>query len=191
MRPIMSKLLLVIGAAVVGSLILPAVFWIGSFVVPPSQPAAPFEWRWSEEKASLAYSVGQHLPGQSGELIFCRTFFDIRTEDGTRTAYRLERHSQRCVFTRWKDTIFIAEFRPISTGCKVVAVDLLTGNHLWEFYLVGIGPTKHSKYSNSVNIETDGEKVIIYGNESNGRYVEHLDINSGKMLLNKQFEPLR
>ncbi len=75
-------------------------------------------------------------------------------------------------------------------GCEVVAVNLLTGKELWRTRLFGTGPTPewHSKYGNQVNIETDGKRVVIYGNENDGRYVEHLDINTGKTLANRRFE---
>ncbi len=50
----------------------------------------------------------------------------------------------------------------------------------------GIGSTTHSDYSNRVNIETDGERLIVNGNEAHGQYVEHLDIKTGKTLANKR-----
>lgn len=165
----MSKLLLVIGALVVGSLILPAAFWIGSFVLPPIRPAPSVEWLWSKEKASPEHCVKQHLAGEKVSNAV------------------LDRIDGR-VFTRWEGKLFVAKYARGVTGCEVAAIDLSTGRQYWKSRLEAIGDQTHSEYYNSVNIETDGEKVIIYGNESHGRYVEHLDINTGKMLLNKKFD---
>ena len=86
------------------------------------------------------------------------------------------------------DILYIAEYSPIATGCDVVALDLKTGKQLWKSELEGIGPVRHSKYLNLVNIETDGQKVIVLGNEASGRYIELLDLQSGKMLTNKQLD---
>ena len=52
----------------------------------------------------------------------------------------------------------------------------------------GIGPTEHSIYLNLVNIDTDGKIIVVAGNEANGRYVEHLDIQTGKKLANKKLD---
>jgi len=41
---------------------------------------------------------------------------------------------------------------------------------------------------NIVNIETDGKKVIVYGNEALGRFVEHLGLKTGKTTANKTFD---
>ena len=116
------------------------------------------------------------------------TPISIRTKDKKRLVYDLKKASDE-LFSRWKETLFIAEYCPGSTGGVVAAIDLSTSKQLWKSRLQAIGFAWGSKYSNhGVNIETDGEKVIIYGNESNGKYVEHLDIKSGKMLLNKKFD---
>jgi hypothetical protein len=60
---------------------------------------------------------------------------------------------------------------------------------LSKLLLVIGAAVEHSEYYNRVNIETDGKKIIVYGNESHGRYVEHLDINSVKMFVNKNSNP--
>ena len=150
----------------------------------------PLVWKWSESKASLAYSTERHLPDFDVELVG-KSFFDrtlnIRSkQDGTLICWSGDA-TESTVFTRWKDILYVAEYCPIRTGCEVVAVDLKSGNELWRTKLQGIGSVSHSKYWNLVNIETDGKVIIIAGNEAGGRYVEHLDIKSGKMLANKQF----
>lgn len=179
----MSKLLLVLGVLMVASLVSPPAF--------PAQSADQVEWRWSDEKARLAYSIKQHFPDHVADPAREKKYgaeLELFDKDGRRFLWLFEAGVKGNVFTRWKDTLFVANYCRIATGCKVVAIELATGKELWTTELTGIGPTAHSKYKNSVNIETDGEKIIIYGNESHGKYVEHLDIKSGKMLLNKKLE---
>jgi hypothetical protein len=156
------------------------------------QSGQPLEWRWSKDKASLTYSTNQHLPDYEVERVQPKehyTAINIRTKQGHAIIYSYKDASERTVFARWKDNLYIAEYCPIATGCEVVAVDLKSGKQLWRTQLQGIGPTYHSKYLNLVNIETDGKIVIVAGNEAHGRYVEHLDIQTGKMLANKKLDP--
>ena len=98
-------------------------------------------------------------------------------------------YGRAMVFTRWKDVLYIADYSPIATGCKVIALDLKTGKQLWKSRLKGIGAKgPRSKYLNLVNIETDGLGVIITGNEAEGRYIEHLDPQSGISLAYKKLD---
>ena len=154
------------------------------------------EWRWSKEKASLDYSIKQYLPDYEVEYVSPDEFYtpiNLRTKDNREIIYsfgmgdRLGSH-RHLLFTRAKDTIYVAEYCAIASGCTVVAFDLKAGRELWKTRLRGIGPTMHSKYSNLVNIETDGNRIVIYGNEAHGRYVEHLDKNTGKFIANKTFK---
>jgi hypothetical protein len=155
------------------------------------QSGKPLEWRWSKEKASLTYSIKQHLPDYEIERVLPKEYYTpitIRTKQDRTIVYSYKEASESTVFTRSKDTLYIAEYCPIATGCEVVAIDLKSGKQLWRTRLQGIGPTSHSKYLNLVNIETDGQIVILAGNEAHGRYIEHLDIQTGKRLANKKFD---
>jgi hypothetical protein len=157
----------------------------------PADPEKQLEWRWSEKRASLAYCTKYHLPDY--EVLQSRGQYyapiTIRTKKAHKQVYYLREGHQGIVFTRWKDVLYIAEYDPIATGCAVVAVNLQTGENLWQTPLEGNSPEWHSKYRNSVNIETDGQRIIVNGNESHGRYVEILDIETGKRLINKKLEP--
>jgi hypothetical protein len=151
----------------------------------------PLEWRWSKDKASLDYCTKQHLTDYEVELIPNQPFdtsINIRTKQDHNLIYSLRGGHDSTVFTRWKDLLYIADYSPIATGCKVIALDLKTGKELWQSQLQGIGDTGHSKYLNLVNIETDGLRIIVTGNEVHGRYIEHLDRKSGKFLANKKLD---
>ena len=149
------------------------------------------KWRWAKEKASLAYSIKQHLPDYDVELVKKKEYYtpiNIRSKKDGRIAYSLVEGHKSIVFTRLNDVLFIAEYSPIATGCDVVAADLKTGTKVWKSRLQGIGPTGHSQYLNLVNIETDGKYIIVNGNEAHGRYVELLDIKTGQTLANKKLK---
>jgi hypothetical protein len=155
------------------------------------QSGKPLVWRWSKAKANLAYSIKQHLPDLEVERVRENEYYtpiNLRTKPDRKVIYSLKEGHESTVFTRWNGILYIAEYCPSATGCEVVAVDLKTGQQLCKSRLQGIGPTGHREYLNLVNIETDGERIIVTGNEVAGRYVEHLDIQSGKTLANKKFE---
>ena len=149
-------------------------------------------WRWSDDKADLAYSIKAHL--QDCDLEVVREIehgpIKLRGKSDRKVIYTTERFSSYFVCTRWKQTLYIAAHSSIATGCTVIALDLNTGKELWNTRLCGTGPTPfmHSKYSNAINIETDGKRVIIFGKEDDGRYAESLDITTGATLANQRFD---
>ena len=152
-------------------------------------------WRWSDEKADLAYSIKKHLENCDMEVVRETQYtpISIRDKRERRAIYSPNgpfKNDLYFVFSRWKGTLYIAEHNTIATGCTVVALDLKTGKTLWRSRLFGTGPTPimHSKYSNAINIETDGKRIIIFGREDDGRYVECLDINTGVTLANQRFD---
>lgn len=138
------------------------------FVVCRNHLGEQLTWRWSPEKASLTYSIKQHLQDYDVELVppedyISRTPITIRRKVDRRVVYSFKWGHPSIVFTRWNDTLFIAEYSPIASGCAVVALDLKTGSQLWRTPLQGNSPAAHSRYWNSVNIETNGERIIVHG----------------------------
>jgi hypothetical protein len=93
------------------------------------------------------------------------------------------------VFARSGDVLYVAEFDPITTGCAVVATDLITGRQVWRSELKGVGPVKHSRYRNHVTIDAEGEVLVVRGHESLGRYIEYIDRKSGKTVGHKKYPP--
>ena len=92
------------------------------------------------------------------------------------------------------DVLYVADFSPIANGCKVVAYDLTTGKKAWEKPLAGIGPIDHTKYRNKVAMSVEKHPtenhfaLVIVGWESAGRYVEVLDLTTGKQLAHKKYD---
>lgn len=177
---------------VVGSLatvaILIAGLAVGTRTPPPPSPAPPPPedsvgpsaelppWRWSREQSGWEYSAKRYLADT--EMRRAKTLILNPEVSELYTA----------VFTRQANTLYVARFCRIATGCNVEAIDFPSGRQLWAVALEGIGPTHHSKYRNGVNIEADRGRVIVFGNEAHGRYVEVLDARTGKQLGNQKLE---
>jgi hypothetical protein len=92
------------------------------------------------------------------------------------------------------DALYVADFCPIANGCKIVAYDLTTGKKAWDRPLAGIGEVSHSKYRNRVAMSVEKHStekhfaLVIVGWESSGRYVEVLDLTTGKQLAHKTYD---
>jgi hypothetical protein len=52
----------------------------------------------------------------------------------------------------------------------------------------GLGPVNHSKYRNRVQLDVRHGMLLVYGHESQGRYVEAFDLHSGEMRGNERID---
>jgi len=82
--------------------------------------------------------------------------------------------------------LYAALYSEIATGCRVLAQDAASGNVLWDTPLRGLGPSHHSKYSNLVQMRFIDDRLVVFGNESGGKYVEVLDPDSGQLLSSRE-----
>jgi hypothetical protein len=83
-------------------------------------------------------------------------------------------------------TVYVAFVPAHASGARLVAVAAATGAPRWSVGLLGIGPTGHSKYSNRVQLRVVGDLVMVFGEESAGRYVEARAVSDGRLALNSQ-----
>jgi hypothetical protein len=162
---------------------------------PPPRPdcqkkADAAAWEWSDDRATLAWSV-KHAPttyrldvippakrfGESAVRFFTRRDKLIHT---------LSAH-HATVFVVKDRVLYYADFSPSATGCSLVAFDLGAKKQLWKTPLKGLGPIAHFRYSNRVTLDLDGTALRVYGKESAGRYVEYVDRKTGKTVGHKQF----
>lgn len=92
-------------------------------------------------------------------------------------------------FVERNGILYYALYWRHSSGCEIVAYDLKQQKHLWRSWLQGIGPVFHSIYGNEVRFGTSEHKEVlkVFGRESFGRYVEIVDLESGKTVGHKQF----
>jgi len=117
--------------------------------------------------------------------------FTFQKKDGPK--FTVNGHNGTPVVVRG-DVLYVADFDPSVNGCKVVAYDLTTGKKAWEKPLAGIGPINHSKYRNKVAMAVekhptaDHFALVVVGWEASGRYVEVLDLATGKQLAHKNYD---
>ena len=79
------------------------------------------------------------------------------------------------------DRLYIAEHGRISSGANLSSFELASGAKVWTLPVHGLGPVSHSKYANRVELAVIHNAIVVFGNESSGRYIE-LFAPEGRML---------
>jgi hypothetical protein len=139
-------------------------------------------WIWHDERASIIYSVFRFPREYRVELIRPMDKFDltIRLLKDGKEIHTWQGHG-RTVFALSGDVLVHADFNPSSSGCSLVAYDLKKREPLWKSSLKGLGPIPHTAYSNAVNLDVVNFEVVrVFGNEAAGRYLEFVDLKTGK-----------
>ena len=78
--------------------------------------------------------------------------------------------------------LFVVHHSPIASGAWLAKVDAVKGALVWDVDLEGLGPVEHSKYRNQTQVEVDGDQVLVYGLEVEGRYLEIRDARTGEQV---------
>ncbi len=149
----------------------------------PEQAAAEEKkWTWSDDRATAKASA--RALGGGYEVTFDPTpgkpwAVTLTLKREGQPVYSWEGHTHS-VFILAHDVLYRADFLPSRTGCAVIAYDLKGGKPLWKTHLWGVPVATHSQYENRINLEIDDRHLIVYGNESFGRYIEILDLRTGK-----------
>jgi hypothetical protein len=167
--------------------------------LPLQKKAATAEWRWPEDKVSLSKCASSYpRDGYNVEIIpntneddwhdwHNKFIVRVLEQHSGKVAYSFKAHA-KTVFVQIGDVIYWADYVPNATGCSIVACDLKKQLH-WTCQLLGNPPLWHSQYLNQVNIAQDGDLIVVYGKESNGRYIEYVDTKSGKTVGHKSLPP--
>lgn len=82
--------------------------------------------------------------------------------------------------------LFAAIYSQGSTGCMIVALNLETGKTIWERQLISLGSVGHSRYRNRVQMILTDNKLVVFGWESGGKYIEISNPASGDLILNRK-----
>ena len=82
----------------------------------------------------------------------------------------------------------MASFSDIATGCDLYAFELGSGDLAWKRNLVGVGPVAHSKYYNRVQLRLVDGRVVAFGNEAFGKYVEAYDPLTGDRIYHRKLD---
>jgi len=76
------------------------------------------------------------------------------------------------------DVVLVARYSPIATGSALAAFDLESGKRLWvadvEQLMVG-----HSEYWNRVELEVRDARVLMWGHEAYGGYLQIFELETG------------
>jgi len=152
-------------------------------------------WEWDGEKAALMYSVYQHLGDHQVEVISPKWVGEdpqpynnltVRIFAERKEIYSFKAH-RGTVFSRVGSVLYITDYCPIGSGCSVFAYDLETKKELWRSRLQSISHWSHSVYRNAVTIENRGDVLVVRGKEELLKYVEYVDMKTGKTLAQKEY----
>ena len=149
----------------------------------PSLPA----WRWTETepepKFDLALADGRHCTFEHDDEQDRSTLACAQPDGSPAWTRPVELDFVgRGTLIRAGDRLVLVSWGRISSGARAAAFALESGAQLWSTTLEGIGPQDHSKYSNVIQIELEGEDVLVVrGVESHGRYTEGRSISDGAL----------
>ncbi|MCA9608728.1 MAG: PQQ-binding-like beta-propeller repeat protein, partial [Myxococcales bacterium] len=90
--------------------------------------------------------------------------------------------SDHAAFVELDDTVVVVTFCANASGASAFGVDRATGRRLWQSSPGSIGPIGHSRYSNDVRATLEDGRVVVYAQESSGRYVGVLDPSEGRLI---------
>ena len=146
-------------------------------------------WQWIEGAASPAYCAVrfnddydiriERSRGRDGVSPLRLTF-----DSGDGRSYSIDGH-EFTVFVGSGPRLFWVRYNGARAGGTLVAVDLETGVVAWERDLRALGEVAHSSYTNRIQMQMQGDTVVVYGLESLGRYLEVREAKSGNMILHK------
>jgi hypothetical protein len=148
-------------------------------------------WEWSKEKASAEYCKKAYKGDYEIELLpsggDSTGSLNIRFYFNDKEVHSILGHAGT-VFGESKNVAYYADFSPSSSGCTVIAYDLKAKKQLWKTDLKGLGPISHFKYRNAMILEVKDDVIRILGQESAGKYVEYVDLKSGKTVGHRVFD---
>lgn len=174
--------------------LLPLALLMGADPEKPKPPATDWQ-KWADDAAwkPPAEDLGYCLANEARAYDVTRKkesrgVLTIRVSDGDAELYSFGAHTGTMFFER-NGVLYHTEYSRGVNGCVMVAFDLRAKKQLWKTHLKGIGEVQHSAYTNEVRMNPYLEGVlVVYGNESFGKYVEVLDIETGKTVGHKVFK---
>lgn len=91
--------------------------------------------------------------------------------------YRQDRsHLTHAALAQWGETLIVARFGRITSGCVLEAYEIDSGVQEWTVALEGLGPIDHSRYTNAVQVSRQGDHLFVFGHEAAGKYIEVVDV---------------
>jgi hypothetical protein len=179
------------------ALLMLAGWWLTAFAAPAPEEkdyqkiADKEEWKWTPERARARDSAKNFKGDFQAEAVeknaegFKSTI--VKFLKGDDVVFTVEGH-EGTVFAGKDNVVYYAEYSLIASGCSVIAYDLKAKKQLWKTSLKGLGPIKHTRYTNQVILDIKDDAVHVLGKEAAGTYVEYLDLKSGKTVGHRIFE---
>jgi hypothetical protein len=168
--------------------------------VAPTTQAPRVAWRWVHYGPD-AISRGAHEQREVVEGDDTIRLHVISREEGvvvTRVAadgaerwrYTMERAPMltRAMLIDAGDLVVLAVHSYASSGGSLLGLDRRTGELRWSKRLEALGPVAHSEYRNEIQLALIDARVVVFGDEAEGRYVEQVEISSGKTLSNERLD---
>lgn len=156
-----------------------------------SQALDALWWRWQSTRPVDEDDSFSTMPVSiaNGSTVIEATELEdgvqITRKDGSRLRWTTtlgERQSDAAALAFAGDAVMVVHYRGMATGAEAARLDWETGEVEWAHPLQGVGPVGHSKYRNAVQAELVAGVLHVYGRESFGAYVEHVDVHEGTSL---------
>lgn len=84
-----------------------------------------------------------------------------------------------------KGLVYMVLYHPISSGAMVVALDARDLSQRWSYRAKGLGDVSHSKYRNQTQLDVRQGRLVIFGREAFGSYIESVTLDTGKLISNR------
>jgi hypothetical protein len=84
---------------------------------------------------------------------------------------------------------YVAIFNPHVACATIRSFAAADGRRTWETF-VGFCMTAHSAYSNDIRLTLEHDRLLVWGAESEGRYVTALDLRTGVSQCHRIFDEL-
>jgi hypothetical protein len=152
------------------------------------------QWRWPKERATLDYCVKHNLHGYSARVTPHADWqlsgrLQISILDGAEEVLAIN-GLPGTVFVQADDVLYYeAEFSPTEPGTALIAHDLKARKELWRCWLKSNSPDLYSSYWYSINLEVDGDAILVLVAASYGRCVEYVDRKNGRTVGYKKHQP--
>jgi outer membrane protein assembly factor BamB len=163
----------------------------GAASTAPRADAIP--WQWNEEAGSVGRAFSVIVEGGASVDV-------ARGRDGRVTGLRkyggnggeiwaaplLAPAARNVAFLVHGGALYIALYAENASGAELAAVDTKTGRLLFRAPLRGLGPGPHGKGRNRVQLHFVDPWVVVFGDESGGRYIEALDAKTGETVSSRK-----
>ena len=146
-------------------------------------------WKWPDQPPTILLYLMEKPVGYEVQLARMTDWkpgrsIQVRVFRAGKKIHQWNTHTEGAfVFVGSK--IIYSNFESAASGCELIAFDLDSEKELWRTHLKGLGPIAHSEYWNQIYLEHSNGRVVVFGNEARGQYIEAVDPDTGKTISNQ------